>query len=197
MARPIHPAAKARAAKFGCEIIEIDGEFALKNIETGAISEDRFDKVAEATEALADEGIEGITWEQEEDEEEPVGRSGVMQIDYHKQYSQNPHGPGCNDDLDCVLRDETRALDANGKPMDRMDLDKLLEIGRATGLLREEWLRLNPGMIRMNLANRIRGWLRNNEGFVQVGSQAGRFGVERREKKARKGKAALAKALQD
>lgn len=192
MAKPIHPAAKARAAKYGCEIIEIDNQFALKNVETGATSEDRFDKVAEATEALADEGIEGITWA-EEDDDEFVGRSGVMQLDYHKQYSQNPHGPGCNDSIDITLRDETRELREDGTPTDRMDLDKLLEIVRATGLFREEWLRLNPGMVRMNSANRIRGWLRNNEGTITLGSQTGRFGVERREKKPRKSKKAATK----
>ncbi len=184
MSKPIHPAARAVATKLGCDIIEADGKFRLVLVATGQLSEDTFDKVAEATEELRRSGIADIAWEKPPAPKGP--RSGVMAIGYHKAYSNNEHGPGCNDDLDCTLRDATRALDANGAPTEEMDLALLHQIGEQTGLFRNAWLGLNPGMQRMNLANRIRGWLRNHEGHIAVGDKVGRFGIGMREPKAKK-----------
>ncbi len=184
MARPIHPAAKATAAKFGCEIVESTGGFRLLQTESGILSVDEFDRVAEATEELRRSGIEGIEWEKPRASNSHA-RSGVMVIGYHRVYSSNPHGPGNGDTLDVSLRDATQALGADGKPTGAMDSAMLRQIGVDAGLWRDTWEGLNPGMRRMNLANRMRGWLRNNAGVLRIGDQEGRFGVELRTKEAK------------
>lgn len=181
----IHHATRAFVAKLGLTIIEADGQFRLAQ-EDGTLSEDTFTSTGEITETLRSEGVAGITWEKPVAPKGP--RSGVMAISYHKNYSANEHGPGCNDDLDCTLRDETRAMGDEGS-IDAMDLNKLHAIGTQTGLFRATWLGLNPGMQRMNLANRIRGWLRNNEGHIAIGDKVGRFGIALRAPKEKKAKA--------
>lgn len=166
----IHPAAQARATRMGCTIVAEEVGFKLMNNETGLKSEDTFDKVAEATEELARSGIDNIVWEKAP---RPNGlRSGVMVASYHSTYSKNPGGPGCNDDLDLTLRDATQTDKGT------MDADLLREIGVASGLYSMEWERLNNGFRRMNLANKMRGFLRNNpNSMITIGDKTGRFGI--------------------
>jgi len=169
--KTIHPAAQARATRMGCTIIAEDVGFKLMNNETGLKSEDTFEKVAEATEELARSGIDNIVWEKAP---RPNGlRSGVMVASYHAAYSKNPLGPGCGDDLDVSLRNATQTEKGV------MDADLLREIGLSLGLYSREWDRLNPGMRRMCIANRIRGFLRNNpNSMITIGDKTGRFGID-------------------
>lgn len=192
MSKAIHPAAKAVAAKFGCEIVATpDGRFVLVQTESQYVSKDVFDKVAEATEELRRDGIDGITWE---DPNAPVApRSGVMGIRYHNRYSSNSDGPGCNDGIDRALRAATGMVPLAQAKVDSrsssvvMDLEVLRGIVSDMGLWREAWSKLNPGMQRMNSANRIRGYLRNNpDAQVTIGEHTGRFGVQAHAKKIKK-----------
>lgn len=183
----IHHATIAFAAKHGVEILEAGKGFRLVQIVTGQLSEDTFDTAGEISETLRADGVEGITWEKPRTAKGI--RSGVMAIGFHKEYSNNPDGPGCNDDLDVTLRRATAHLGEDGKPTGSMDRAKLIAVGEANGLWRFTWNSLNPGMGRMNLANRMRGWLRNNDGHLVIGDQSGRFGIARIEKAKRVRKA--------
>lgn len=176
----IHPAAQKRAASYGAQIIAVDGKFRLVNVATSQLSEGTYDMVAECGEALQHKEV---VWESPKT---PQGaKSGVMVRSYHEQYSKNPNGPGCGDDLDVTLREAITLLDEKGKPY--ADKESLVRIGVENNLYRDTWNGLNVGMIRMNLSNRMRGWLRQNGSHeVTIGGHTGRFGVEARAPKASK-----------
>ena len=74
----------------------------------------------------------------------------------------------------------------------KVDTNRLREYGEQLGLWNPRWEGLNPGMLRMNLANRIRGVLRNSTGEIAgPGGLLSRFGIEfRPSKKAKKVKKA-------
>jgi hypothetical protein len=78
----------------------------------------------------------------------------------------------------------------------KVDTDALRATGIANGVWRESWNSLNPGMRRMNLANRLRALLRNSSETADVVLTdkdgvilaSGRYGIARviKEKKAKK-----------
>jgi len=180
----IHHATIKRAARLGVTIIEVEGGFVLNRTEDGLNSVDTFDSTAEALEALERDEVEF----EDADEAEGSAKCGVMAKDYHDQYSRNPHGPGCGDTIDIEMRDAITVMD--GKKS-RVDEGVLCQIGIDAGLWKPSWESLNVGMRRMNLANRIRGLLRNNpEAQVRIGETTGRFGVvfQPAKSKARKAK---------
>jgi hypothetical protein len=80
-----------------------------------------------------------------------------------------------------------------GKNKTKVDVDALKATGEANKVWRSTWETLNPGLQRMNLANRLRAWLRNNQGEVVLcdadgsGILASRFEIEYRGK-GKKGK---------
>jgi len=116
--------------------------------------------------------------------------SGVMPLRHHARYTSN--GGGCADELDLVLR-EVYTDHGHG-----LDVAGLKLLGESLGLWQGSWDKLNPGMIRMNLANRIRGWLRNNEqAELTIGAVTGRFGIEFHPAKRRTRKGAAARAAED
>jgi hypothetical protein len=89
-------------------------------------------------------------------------KSGVMVKSYHEQYTAN--GGGNADLLDTTMRDEL-IVDVDGEPaLDRVRLKK--EAVRL-GVWNERYETLNPGMARMNVANRLRALIRK-EGEVAV-----------------------------
>ena len=180
---PIHHATIKRAAKLGVTIIEANGGFVLNRTEDGLNSVDTFDSTAEALEALERDEVEF----EEADDAEGGAKCGVMAKDYHDQYSHNPHGPGCGDQIDIEMRNAITIFDGkNG----RVDPTALQAIGESLGLWKPTWEALNIGMRRMNLANRIRGYLRNNpDAVVTMGDTTGRFGVGYTPSKAKARKA--------
>lgn len=131
-------------------------------------------------------------------------RSGVMPIRKHKEYMAQ--GGGCADTLDREMRDAF--LD----PVDGVDVVAVQRTAEANGVWNPRWGSLNPGMIRMNTANRLRAKARRGEEIVLVDRegrefQRGTFGIEattlakaqaaQAEKEANKAKAAEAKARAD
>ena len=185
----IHHATVKRAAKHGLTIIEADGQFRLCQIADGLLSVETYDNTAEALEEFERGECE---FETEEEAEESFGACGVMAKNYHDIYSSNPHGPGCGDSVDTNLRDACVFLH-DGEKEPRLDLPTLKAIGTDAGLWKAVWEGLNPGMQRMNLANRIRGLLRNNDkAKVRIGKTTGRFGVAARTPKAKPAKVAKA-----
>jgi len=126
----------------------------------------------------------------EEDEEEAPKRthSGVVPLGHHRKYMSQ--GGGCADTLDVSLRAE---YTDDGQDLDR---DRIKQLGIELGLWQNKWEFLNNGMVRMNLSNRIRGWLRNDpKAKLTIGTETGRFGVEYRpSSKAARRLAALRKA---
>ena len=160
----IHHTIVKKAAKLGATLVERpEGDFALLNVESGQQSVEAWDSASEAVEELAKGHVEWAKLRRL--------ASGVMAMGYHDRYESNPHGPGCNDDLDCALRD---ALVSN----EGIDLVQLEAICTDAGVWNPDWKRLNPGMQRMNGANRLRGLLRNSqEARIVIGGKEGRFGV--------------------
>lgn len=181
----IHHATVARAARAGFEITEIDGRFGLRRIADGATSRDTFDTAQHAAAMardLTDEQLHlPVPVDIETGDMQPLLRtkSGVMVGTYHDRYTQN--GGGCGDNLDEAMR--AAYTDGTGKTL---NTEALQADGEAMGLWNPAWASLNPGMRRMNLANRIRGYLRNHpDATVRIGDTEGRFGIA---PKAPKGK---------
>jgi len=122
-------------------------------------------------------------------------KCGAMAVSYHDRYSHNPHGPGSNDQLDCAMRELLSTPSAEGaKHKPKVDTNALFNTGRANSVWNSSWASLNPGMQRMNLANRLRARLRNNPEGVRLvdgsgrGVMEGRFGIEYTGKKGKGGK---------
>lgn len=178
MALKIHHTQIKRAAKLDVIIEEIDGQFRAVNGE-GEVTEG-YDDVRELLNAVADEEAEFApieTDDEEEDEDDVRGnKSGVMVKHYHDQYVAN--GGGCGDTLDETLRN-TLVDDLEG-----LNVALLRSIADINELWTAKWAGLNPGMQRMNLANRMRSVLRNDaERTVNINGEVGRFGVTYRPSK--------------
>ena len=162
MARPIHHATLKRAAKLGVEIVQ-DADDQFRAAKGNRLSIEAY---ADTKELLAAVEAGTIEWEKR-----ISGFCGVMVAAYHDRYEHNAHGPGSCDGLDCALRD-AYTNDKNG-----VDRDGLIALGTELGLL-GAWDHLNNGMVRMNLSNRIRAWLRNNaDAKLTIAGVTGRFGV--------------------
>lgn len=193
MTKPIHHATVKRAARHGLDISfdEAQDGFILTRKEDGFVTEP-YDTTAEALEEF-ERGECEFTDPTENEDDEQVLSGSVVKEGYHKAYSANPEGPGCGDTLDVEMRRAVmRVFEGSKEP--RVDLAELRTIGIQNDLWRGEWERLNPGMQRMNLANRLRAYLRQDaERTVFLGSQGtGRFGVPVRpaKGKTKKGKGA-------
>lgn len=151
------------------------GHFALTD--GSRISVERWD---DAKLMLADAKAGEITWEKVK-----KAFCGVMRFAYHDRYEHNPHGPGCGDDLDRHMRDVFTDPDT-----EKLDADALRAFGEALDLWNSAWDSLNVGMQRMNLANRIRAYLRNNaDATITLGKVTGRFGISYQPSKRRAKKA--------
>lgn len=164
MNKTLHHATVKRATKLGVRIHDANEDmFHLENIATGRFSNEKFSIAKESLDAL-EAGT--ITWERPS-----LNRCGVMVKLYHERYEHNGHGPGSCDGLDCAMRD---AFTTESGVM----VGPLQELGESLGLWNPSWSSLNPGMKRMNLSNRIRAFLRNNEDAqVTIAGQTSRFGV--------------------
>ena len=185
----IHHATIKRAARQGLTIDDTDGTFVLIRMADGFRS-DEYESTAEALEEF-ERGETEFHDPSEDDDEDKISGS-VVKESYHREYSKNPHGPGCGDDLDISLRNAVMVLwDGNKEP--HVDLVRLKLVGETNGLWRSEWERLNPGMQRMNLSNRLRAYLRNHEdATIDLMGAVGRYGVGYTPAKGRKRKAAKA-----
>jgi hypothetical protein len=136
------------------------------------LSVERFDSTAEAFAAFDAGEV------QFEAPRSSNGRCGVMVASYHARYSANPHGPGCGDRLDVALRDFLLRQPTEKGEKARVDLVLLRECAENNDVWNSAWGTLNPGMQRMNLANRLRGVLRrDSRRTVGIGGETGRFGV--------------------
>ncbi|MES2542135.1 MAG: hypothetical protein V4583_16370 [Pseudomonadota bacterium] len=181
----IHHATTARATKLGATIqANADGTFMLLRNEDSWVSSD-YPSARIAVQALADGQVEFT---------DPSASnfrmtSGVMVISYHQLYTAN--GGGCGDNLDITLR---ALLMPDGEAV---DLELLRKVADTNGVWAPRWASLNPGMQRMNMANRLRGILRNDaDAKVDLLGEVGRFGVPYRPSaKAIKAKARASKLM--
>lgn len=197
----IHHATVSKAKTAGFVIFQEGDLFRLQQIDDGATMQGDWERAADAAEAAAEhaaalaKGEDGTleVEEQEEVQEEEGGehdtageearrKSGVMPIEYHKQYTAN--GGGCGDNLDQTLRDAF--LTTTG-----MQVAEFRAFLVEHNLWRSNWEGVNPGMLRMNGANVIRGRMRNDSEFVITvpGHGTGRFGVAHKPRKAKVSKA--------
>lgn len=99
--------------------------------------------------------------------EDPAARfakAGVMVKSYHDRYMAQ--GGGCADTIDIAMKDAFLTLTrdvptAKGTRSEAaLDVAAMREWGVAIGLWNDKWDRLNPGMQRMNLTNRVRSAVR-------------------------------------
>lgn len=157
-----------------------DSQFRLAKLDDPTLlSGETFGSTSEALEAFDAKEVTFVTPKEEKGPES--GKCGVMNSSYHKRYSSNPHGPGNGDGLDIALRDAfVRKIDGKVK----VDVLALKATGEACRLWNPSWEALNPGLQRMNLANRIRARLRNSPNSIELldadGAvvDQGRFGIE-------------------
>lgn len=186
MTKTIHHTIVKSAAKHDARFAEEPdgGLFFIRISDETQRSLESFDSVGEAMEALkADE----VTFEAPEDEPF-TSKCGVMDAGWHAKYSANPDGPGCNDTIDCTMRSTFMHV-TEGSKTPVLDTDALRAFGEALGLWNSRWDTLNPGMQRMNLANRVRGFLRHHDQDITIGATTGRFGIELKAPKAKAVKA--------
>lgn len=160
----IHHAIVAKARNAGLEIKEIGEKFVLQN-EAGQTSQE-FDSAKDASDAI---GTDALKFGRAP--KANPNKNGVMGADYHKRYMEQ--GGGSGDLLDVALRSAVKGEKG-------VDPAKVRAIAEQNGVWSERWADLNPGMQRMNLANRLRGLLRNNaEAAVTLGdSEPSRFDIE-------------------
>ena len=164
-------------------VLIFDGQESAPYTDLAAMSGDIKKGRVAFTRSVAPEGEETP----EEGEETPIrSKSGVMTLSYHSRYMAQ--GGGCGDELDSHLR--AACLKEDG-----LDLGKIKQIGEANSVWSPAWESLNPGMQRMNLANRLRAKLRNDGAMdINLGGIVGRFGVEFQPKASRKSRAKAKKA---
>ena len=94
------------------------------------------------------------------------GKTGsVVPQTYKTKYRATSGEHRCGDKLSDLLKAAT--LNDEGKS----DLKKIRAVAKENGLSVDKWLHLNPGMIRMNMGNVLRGMIRS-EGSVKVGGKA-------------------------
>lgn len=87
-------------------------------------------------------------------------KAGVMAKNYHDLYMAQ--GGGCADPIDLAMKDAfmTGSRTVKTKKGERsepaLNVEAMKKWGVAIGLWNDKWDRLNPGMQRMNLTNRVR-----------------------------------------
>lgn len=181
MQKAIHPATKKRAEKLGVEIANIS-ETGILLIRT-ADKHEYFAEGASLAEALDEVQDETAEFQAPK----PMRLTcGVMPSSHHARYMAN--GGGCADTLDTTMRELFTTK--NG-----VDTAALKETGEANGLWNPRWEALNPGMQRMNLANRLRAAARRGTEIVLLAGgmrTAGLFGIVPKEQPAPKAKKAAA-----
>lgn len=96
-------------------------------------------------------------------EDDDEGKS-VVKRKYKKRYK--PHRQTCGDELSQLITKHVKTLKDpdTGKP--KVDEDKLVRFARANGVWDPEYKKLNVGMQRMNIANKLRGMVRNGHEVV-------------------------------
>lgn len=114
--------------------------------------------------AESEDGEEG-----DEDSDDGIAKSGMMKKEYHDRYMAQ--GGGCGDNVDLEMRAAftietiekyvTKKGEEKERKISRVDIAALREFGEEIELWNEKWENFNPGAQRMNLANRIRGAIRN------------------------------------
>jgi len=121
----------------------------------------------------ADDFAEDAPREEEEESQNLRLRSGVMPIGHHRRYMAN--GGGCADHLDQTMRE----LYLTPEGLDRR---ALIVTAEKNGVMNPIWHHVNNGMLRMNLANRLRAVARRGKDITLCdGSgetlESGRFGI--------------------
>lgn len=105
-----------------------------------------------------------------DDPSNKAAKAGCMAKNYHDLYMSQ--GGGCADTIDKAMKDAfltgSRTITTKGKDGKpdqtrseaALDLEAMKAWGLKIGLWNDKWDRLNPGMQRMNLTNRVRSQVR-------------------------------------
>ena len=86
-------------------------------------------------------------------------KSGVMLKVYHDEYTAN--GGGNGDLLDQTMRDVFMTAGTEAEPA--LDVAKLAKFAKQHDVWNAKYEGMNPGMVRMNVANRLRALCRKGE----------------------------------
>jgi hypothetical protein len=98
--------------------------------------------------------------------DEPKTPRSVVPGRYKKRYAATRNT--CGDPLAIAFKDYTFDVDGDGR--DSVDMAKVHEVAKANGIDTTAYASLNNGMVRMNVANRLRGMLKHGK-TVTIGSQ--------------------------
>ena len=115
------------------------------------------DEDEDEDEGEGDEGDEG-----DEDEDNGEGGRSVVRRKYRTAYK--PHQNTCGDELTSALREYIETDNEDGTR--GIDLGRLRRLAEANNVWKPEYSRLNPGMQRMNVGNRLRGLVRKGTEII-------------------------------
>lgn len=166
MARVHHATAK-KAAKFGIEITEKDGEFVLTYDGNRLVVDDAKDGVTQIVAWIEDASgeAEEPEWagDDEEDEDEDAGKS-VVKRKYKQAY--RPFKQKCGDELSQLITEHVMVKDED-TGLVAVDEDKLKKFALDNGVWVASYAFLNVGMRRMNIRNRIAPrWKKDSNSIV-------------------------------
>lgn len=179
---------------------DIDGSYVMKNddgsfsfvLNTNAYAAISAEPDATVTVPKPAKGLPKIAKAAEPEEEEEGGEddetkshSGMMKKKYHDEYMAKGGGNG-----DMVFEQmkveftveveetyTTKKGEERKRTVERVDVPKMRAWGEEIGLWNEAWENGNPGSMRMNLANRVRGAVRKGE-HLKLGNRVLRLPEE-------------------
>ncbi len=99
--------------------------------------------------------------------DEPIKvRRSIVPAKFKAQYAK--HNDTCGDKLALVLKKATTTVNSDGR--ETLDVKALRDIAKANGIDFSRYEALNNGQKRMNVSNKMRGMLKNDEKVV-IGTQ--------------------------
>lgn len=113
-----------------------------------------------------------------------ASRRSIVPARFKERYAK--HDDSCGDRVAAALKKATTTQDSEGR--DKCDLKALKEIATANGVWNPKYASLNAGQQRMNVGNRLRGMIKNDETVTIGSTRYGQSGLVKVEAKAKASK---------
>jgi hypothetical protein len=154
-------AVSANTAKDALDLLALELKPAKKAVKKPAKAKVRKPRDDEEDDGEGDEGEDEATDDEEAEDEE--GDKSVVKAKYRQRYQ--PHKMTNGDDLAQRVRKNFMTLKGeDGKP--RLDWSRFIKFAKANECWVEAYAKLNPGMQRMNVINKLRARRRNGEKVI-------------------------------